>query len=248
MQRLHSGIADDEPLICAQRLAMLRASLARWARSRRKPSSRCARSTSLPPNPRSVSTTAMSAASSASPAAPASTTMRASRGGSGSSRSFWPTGVIRPCASTAPSSLRSAFASATAAAGGGSRKSSAAGSRTPQWARSRIKPERSAARISGRLAGSSEAVCGDHSRIPSLGYSTITLSASEIGPPSHDALNAGCVTRIPQQYPAAIPTTSRRDGRHFSAATEQNTFYAGDLIGGRKATATMVRLFTYQGE
>ncbi|KAK8869185.1 Serine/arginine repetitive matrix protein 2 [Apiospora arundinis] len=79
-------------------------------------------------------------------------------------------------------------------------------------------------------------------------YSTITLSASEIGPPSHDALNAGCVTRIPQQYPAAIPTTSRRDGRHFSAATERNTFYAGDLIGGRKATATMVRLFTYQGE
>ncbi|KAK8002243.1 hypothetical protein PG989_001962 [Apiospora arundinis] len=80
------------------------------------------------------------------------------------------------------------------------------------------------------------------------GYSTITLSASEIGPPSHDALNAGCVTRIPQQYPAAIPTTSRRDGRHFSAATERNTFYAGDLIGGRKATATVVRLFTYQGE
>ncbi|KAK8013776.1 hypothetical protein PG991_009369 [Apiospora marii] len=79
-------------------------------------------------------------------------------------------------------------------------------------------------------------------------YSTITLSASEIGPPSHDALNAGCVTRIPQQYPVEIPTTSRRGGRHFSAATEQNTFYAGDLIGGRKATATMVRLFTYQGE
>ncbi|KAK6850535.1 hypothetical protein PG987_000169 [Apiospora arundinis] len=102
-----------------------------------------------------------------------------------------------------------------------------------------------AARVAGAPGGGAK----KEEKTTDNGYSTITLSASEIGPPSHDALNAGCVARIPQQYPAAIPTTSRRHGRHFSAATEQNTFYAGDLIGSHKATVTtMVRLLTYQGE
>ncbi len=50
--------------ICAQRFAIARASWARRERSRRRLSRRCVRSTSLPPRPRSVSTTAISAASS----------------------------------------------------------------------------------------------------------------------------------------------------------------------------------------
>ena len=144
------------PIVCAIAIA----SRARPERSRRNASMRCPRSTSLPPSPRSVRTTAISAASSASPALAPSTTMRASRGGSGRLRSRRPSSVMRPSRSIAPSSPSNAFASASAGAGGGSRKASVAGSATPQWARSSTKPDKSAARISGRLAGSSEAVCG----------------------------------------------------------------------------------------
>src|ERR1700738_1099039 len=64
-------------------LAIAFASLARRDRSRRKLSTRCVRSTSSPPNPRSVSTAAISAARSPAPLAAASTTMRARRGGNG---------------------------------------------------------------------------------------------------------------------------------------------------------------------
>ena len=93
----------------AQRFAMRRASSPRRERSRRNWSSRCARSTSSPPSPRSVRIAAMSAARWPAPSAAASTTMRASRGGSGSARSLRPSSVMRPCASIAPSSRSSAL-------------------------------------------------------------------------------------------------------------------------------------------
>ena len=130
------------------RFAIARASRARGERSRRKFSTRCVRSTSSPPSPRSVSTAAMSAASAPAPSRAASTTMRASRGGSGRRRNAWPSSVMRP-SSSAPSSVSNARASASAPFGGGSRKASVSGA-APQAARSSTKPERSAERISGR--------------------------------------------------------------------------------------------------
>ena len=67
-----------------------------------------------------------------------------------------------------------------------------------------------------------------HCLIPPHSYSIIRLlhrhiTSQRICPPSHDALNADFVTRIPQQYPAAIPTSSRRDRHHFEATTEVTT-------------------------
>ena len=100
-----------------------------------------------------MSRSAISAASLASPASAASTTMRASRGGSGNCRNRLPSAVMRPSRSMAPSSSSSVLASLIAGAGGGSRKTSAAGSATPQWARSSTKPVRSAARISAARRG-----------------------------------------------------------------------------------------------
>ena len=117
-------------------------------------SRRWPRSTSSPPRPRSDRIAAISRRESAPhPRRAASTTMRASRGGSGSARSARPSPVMRPRRSMAPSSASSALASASAALGGGSRKASVAGSVTPHCARSSSKPERSAARISGRRIG-----------------------------------------------------------------------------------------------
>ncbi len=148
----------------AQRFAMARASCARRERSRRSSSRRCARSTSLPPSPRSVRRSAMSAASGAS--SPASTTMRASRGGSGSCRSRWPSSVMRPSRSIAPSSVSSAFASLSAARGGGSRKASVDGigdapMREIEREARRDRPQESPA----HWRAASDAVCGSsHSR------------------------------------------------------------------------------------
>ena len=65
---------------------------------------------------------------------------------------------MRPAGSSASRLWRRVVASAQAGAGGGSRKGRAAGSVTPQAARSRARPERSAARISGVSKGSRAAV------------------------------------------------------------------------------------------
>ena len=78
-----------------------------------------------------------------------STIMRASRGGSASARSRLPSVVMRPSASSAPSSCSRLFASFSAGAGGGSRNDSVAGSVTPHCARSSTSEDRSADRISG---------------------------------------------------------------------------------------------------
>ena len=134
---------------CASPRARRLASSARGERSRRKASSRIARSTASPPSPRSVSTTAISLAIPPSPARAASTTMRARRGGSARLAIARPSSVMRPSPSMAPIAVRSARASLSAARGGGSRKASFAGSATPQRAQSSARPERSAERISG---------------------------------------------------------------------------------------------------
>ena len=116
------GACAERPALAirAQPAASLRMSPARRERSRRNPSSRSARSASLPPSPRSTITAAISAASSAWPSSAAEITMRASRGGNGSDLSRRPMAVMRPSASSASSSVSSSRAASMAAADGGS--------------------------------------------------------------------------------------------------------------------------------
>ena len=117
----------------------------------------------MPPNPRSVRSTARSAARAPCPRSRAVSTIWASRAGRASARMAWPIGVMRS-PSNAPRFSSRAFDSLIAGAGGASRKVRLRGSATPQAAQSSTRPVKSASRISGGAKASSAAVCSARHR------------------------------------------------------------------------------------
>ena len=78
--------------------------------------------------------------------------IRAGRGSSGRAAMRRPRAVARPLGSSAPRRCRVWRAAVKAAAGGGSSQGRAVGS-APQTASCRVRPQRSASRISGRVVG-----------------------------------------------------------------------------------------------